>query len=199
MRRDDLQSNDIAQKEELERELVGHLGVIVQNQVRIIPLNFVVIGSNIYFHGALAGEKYELIKTGCSASFSIDKPYSFISSTFQSDSFACNASHYFKSIHYIGHVEIVQDLTEKAQVLQKLMEKYQDPSSFTSITASEALYKAMISQTAVFKMQVTSYTMKIKFGQNESESTIEKIISGLDKRGTALDLDTIKQIKYFRQ
>lgn len=67
---------------------IGHLG-LVDGYPRINPLNFVAVGWDIYFHGSLEGEKYNLFKDNPKATFSVDHPYSFIPSYWISEKYAC--------------------------------------------------------------------------------------------------------------
>ena len=54
---------------------IGHLGLMdAKEYPRIVPLNFVAIDWDIYFHGSLEGEKYQLLKNKPKATFSVDFP-----------------------------------------------------------------------------------------------------------------------------
>ncbi len=199
MRRSELSSTDPLEFEELVSQAeVGHLGLVDKmGYPRIIPLNFCAIGETIYFHGALEGEKYELMKAAPIATFSVDIPYSFIPSHFTTKRYACPASHYFKSLHIRGKALPVDDLEEKAEALQGLMEKYQKEGRYQKITSTDKIYLRPLEGVGVYKVEPVEITLKIKFGQNEPRGIIEKVIKGLQKRGSPTDLKTIKMIKFY--
>ena len=196
MRRNELESTSI--KSDFiflsDKVDVGHLGLIDDNGYpRIIPVNFIAIGFDIYFHGSLSGEKYELMKNNPKASFSVYLPYSFIPSHWLSDKYACPASHFFKSFFIRGKASIISDLNEKARVLQKLMSKYQPQGGYTPIE-NITLYKNALEKVGVYKIKMSELSIKIKFGQNESSNIINKIIGGLKQRGSTIDLLSLNEI-----
>ena len=81
MRRQELQNQDPALFREVAGCEVGHLGLVTTGRVpRVVPLNFAAVGETIYFHGALDGEKWELLKDGAAVSFLMTVPYSLIPS-----------------------------------------------------------------------------------------------------------------------
>lgn len=178
---------------------VGHLGLVDNNGYpRIIPVNFVSIDWDIYFHGSLRGEKYELLRNNPKATFSVDLPYSFIPSHWTSDKYACPASHYFKSLFIRGVGSLIADIDEKALVLQRLMEKYQPNGRYTPISSDLSLYKNALKNVGVYKIRKVDLSIKLKFGQNENEKTIIKILAGLRARGTDTDHVTISEIMGLR-
>lgn len=176
---------------------IGHLG-LVDGYPRIIPLNFVAVGWDIYFHGSLEGEKYNLFKDNPKATFSVDLPYSFIPSYWISEKYACSSSHYFKSFFIRGVGSFVDNIEEKALVLQKLMEKYQPERRCTTISSDLSLYTNALENVGVYKIAKIEISIKIKFGQNESDKTITKIIEGLRGAGTEIDHLTISEINQLR-
>ena len=197
MRRDELSSSDDEDFDFIvNKAIVGHLGLISDSGFpRIVPLNFVANGKVIYFHGAKSGEKYDLLKSSPKASFSIDVPYSFIPSHFQSKKSACPATHFFKSIHIRGTGLIVTDLKEKVEAFNLMMQKYQPEGLYLPLSVEENIYKKPLLDVAVFKMDPLEITMKVKFGQNENQTKINQIISALEKRGDELDFATIAEMK----
>lgn len=196
MRRDELQSQDHSDFiYVMENALIGNLGLVDKNDFpRIVPLNFVAINRNIYFHGALDGEKYGLIQTSPKASFSVHIPYSFVPSYYQNEKYACPATHLFKSVHIRGIASMVTQIDEKAKALQKLMEKYQPGGRYTPISEDLSLYKNALKEVGVFMIRSDEITVKIKFGQNESDEVREAIIDLLTKRDTDLDRSTIEEM-----
>ncbi|MDH5404551.1 MAG: pyridoxamine 5'-phosphate oxidase family protein, partial [Candidatus Heimdallarchaeota archaeon] len=178
---------------------IGQLAMMDNNDFpRIIPLNFVVFDKIVYFHGAKAGEKWDLIKKKPKCSFNIDIPYSFIPSYTMAKSFACPATHFFKSIHIRGTVHEVQSMKEKSMALQGLMEKFQPEGNYLKITDSEPVYRKELENVGVFKVIPIEITIKMKFGQNLNEKNRSSIIDFLEKRNIGRDRETIEEMKKLR-
>lgn len=201
MRRNELMSTEFEEdfKFITSKVPVGNLGLVDNNGYpRIVPLNFATIDKTIYFHGAKEGEKYELLNQSPKATFSIDMPYAFLPSFFTSEKYACPATHYFKSVHIRGRGIRVDDMDEKASGLQAMMEKYQDEGTYTPISPELSMYKTKIRDVAVFKIIADEITIKIKFGQNETDSFVENLIKHLKKRNQPMDKETIDEILRLR-
>lgn len=128
-------------------------------------------------------------------SFSIDIPYSFIPSHFESKKSACPATHFFKSIHIRGVGLMVNDIEEKAVALNKLMIKYQPEGQYLELSPQENIYKKPLLNVAVFKIDPEEVTMKMKFGQNLSPTQFNIVLKSLEDRGEDLDFATITEMK----
>ncbi len=180
----------------VQNAIVGYLGINTKSGYpRIVPLNFVAIDKMVYFHGAIGGEKYETLMKSPKISFSIDVPYSFIPSHFQSKKSACPATHFFKSIHIRGKGVIVNDAKEKAMMFNHMMKKYQPEGKYIELSADGNMYKKPLLDVAVFKVDPHEITMKIKLGQNLSQIKFSEVIKSLQERGEDLDLTTIAEMK----
>ncbi|MFW9856365.1 MAG: pyridoxamine 5'-phosphate oxidase family protein [Candidatus Thorarchaeota archaeon] len=175
---------------------VGHLGFVDSDGYpRIVPLNFVLVNECIYFHGAQEGEKFDLLRKAPKVTFSVDIPYSFIPSYWQSKKSASFATQFFKSVHIRGTGSIVIDIEEKAEVLQKLMIKHQPEGKFVPINVTERIYKSEITGVAVYRIDPVEISVKIKFGQNLSRRVLLNIIERLRERNQGMDAETIAEIK----
>ncbi|MHA2251683.1 MAG: pyridoxamine 5'-phosphate oxidase family protein [Candidatus Kariarchaeaceae archaeon] len=199
MRRNELASENKKDYEFIMQEAkVGHLGLLDENGFpRIIPLNFAAHGYYVYFHGALEGEKYDLLLKNPRAAFSVDIPYSFIPSYWQTKNYACPASHFFKSVHIRGKAGLVEDIQEKAFALQIIMEKYQPEGNYQKITQDGAIYKKALQEVSVFFVKTEEITVKIKFGQNENPELQQKIIEELEKRNMGRDHETANEMRKY--
>ncbi len=197
MRRHELESRDAALFAELARRCeVGYLGLVTADGTpRVVPLNFAAIGQNLYFHGALAGEKFELMQASPRVSFMMALPYSIIPSYWLAKGYACPATHYFKSVDARGTCAPCDDIVEKARGMQALMEKYQPEGQFTPITADNPLYAKPLRTVGVFRVAVETWTGKVKFGVNEPAAVRRKMIAGLRERGEPRDLETAIEIE----
>lgn len=197
MRRQELACDDPALfREAADRCEVGYLGLATADGTpRVVPLNFAALDTTIYFHGALAGEKYDLLRGGARASFLMALPYSLIPSYWTAPQHACPATHYFKSVDARGRCTVVEDLGEKARALQALMLKYQPEGRHRPIDADDPTYLKPLRGVGVFRLAVASWTGKVKFGVNEPERIRRLLIAGLRERGRPLDLATALEIE----
>lgn len=197
MRRKEFESTDPLEYQEIMTEAeIGHLGLIDPNGFpRVVPLNFVLVKNRIYFHGPHQGEKFDILKTNPKVAFSVDIPYSYIPSYWQSKKSACTATFFFKSVHIRGHGSLVRDNQEKAGVLQLLMKKHQPEGKFLPLEASERIYQKELTDVAVFRIDPVEVTVKIKFGQNLIRKTQLKLVERLKERDEGMDSETIVEIR----
>lgn len=197
MRRTELESAD----RELFRELadsceVGYLALVTAaGYPRSIALNFAAVAETIYFHGALAGEKFDLIAASPRAGFSIVQPYSFIPSHWSAPRYACPATHFFKSVEIKGICAAVDDPAEKARGLGALMDKHQPEGGFEPIDPALPHYAKALENVGVFRVTPDSWTGKIKFGQNEPEKLRRIFVEKLRERGGPMDEATAREIE----
>ena len=172
----------------------GTLALCSNNKPYSVPLNFVCLNNDIYFHGSIKGKKMKILKENSFASFSVVEDFSMIQSYFSSsDNLACPSTQFFKSICIDGDIKIVDDYKEKTLALQSLMEKLQKEGKHKHL--SDKVYTKMINATAVFKLKPTTTNGKIKLGQHLSNERFNMIIEHLQNRGTSIDILTIKQMK----
>ena len=178
---------------------LGYLGIIdTKGYPRIVPLNFVAIKTTIFFHGAAAGEKYDLLSSHPKSTFSVDLPFAFIPSYWQSKKSAEPTSYFFKSLHIRGEGSIVENLDRKAEVLQAMMEKYQPEGRHDRVESDNPIYRVPLQKVGVYQVSPEEITMKLKFGQNYSDRLIQPIIEGLTKRDLPMDRETVENIKKYR-
>jgi nitroimidazol reductase NimA-like FMN-containing flavoprotein (pyridoxamine 5'-phosphate oxidase superfamily) len=197
MRRKKLESKDMAVFDQIVSEAeVGYLGIMTEDGYpRVVPVNFVSIDRVVYFHGAVEGEKYDLIKQSPKVTFSVDIPLAIIPSYWLSDENAGGATHLFKSILIKGRAGVVNDNNARCFALQKLMEKYQPEGQFLPIAPDEKEYDKILSITAVFRIDAENVTIKVKLPTDKPENYKLSLIDNLRKRGTAVDLKTADEIE----
>lgn len=196
MRRKEFERYDEKEYTELmQDEQVGQLGVIdSRGYPRIIPVNFVLYNGNVYFHGALEGEKYELFHKNPKVTFSVYQPYSYIPSYFISN-IACQATIFFKSVHIRGQGSLIDDFDEKIKVVISLMEKHQPEKQYADIDLANPKYLHYMETTGIFCITPSEITVKQKFGQNLGDNIIAHIITYLEQRKDSKDIETVKEIK----
>ncbi len=142
MRRDQFQhQDDQFFLEVAHKSQVGYLALNTDDGYpRSVALNFVALNDAIYFHGALAGEKFEVFSQSPKVGFTMAWELSYIPSNWTGPLYACPATQLFKSVEIRGTAFVVQDVTEKALALQALMEKHQDPGTFRKIDPEDKIY-----------------------------------------------------------
>ncbi len=197
VRRSELASTDRSLFTELTGACpVGYLSLMTAAEYpRAIALNFAAVGETIYFHGALEGEKFELIQTNPRAGFTIVKPYSYIPSYWSAPRNACPATQFFKSIEIKGTCSIVDDPAEKARGLGALMAKHQPEGGFDPIEPAVPVYAKALEGVGVFRIVPDSWTGKVKLGQNEPEKLRRILVEKLRERGGVMDEETALEIE----
>jgi len=197
VRRSELESEDRALFAELADTCeVGFLSLVTAaGYPRAIALNFAAISETIYFHGALEGEKFELILANPRVGFTIVKAYGYIPSTWSAPRYACPATQFFKSIEIKGTCSVVDDPAEKARGLGALMAKHQPEGGFDPIDPGVPVYAKALEGVGVFRVVPDSWTGKVKFGQNEPEKLRRIFVEKLRERGGIMDEETAREIE----
>ena len=181
-------------RETLDKAEYGTLAICVEDKPYSLPINFVEIDGNIYFHGAKRGRKIDILRKNQFASFSVVEPLSMIDSNFSSkDGLACPATQFFKSIIIDGVIEFVEEYDEKVNMLSTMMKKLQKEGGYRPL--SEEVYKKAINATLIYKLVPNDIKAKFKFGQNLTKEKFEMIIEHLELRGTDIDKITIELMK----
>jgi len=183
--------------EVLEKAEYGTLAVCNETKAYAVPLNFVQIEENIYFHGALKNKKMKMLKQNPHVSFSVVESYSIIASFFSStDGLACPATHFFKSVSIDGVAEVVENREEKAMMFEAMMQKLQPEGDYKPF--SNAAYDKALGATAVVKIVPSTVSCKFKFGQHLDEERFDMILKHLKERNTTIDNETIEIMRTLR-
>ena len=178
----------------LDKAEYGTLALCVENKPYAVPVNFVRIEDDIYFHGALKNKKMKMLEQNPNVSFSVVENYALIDSYFSStEGLACPATQFFKSVSIEGRAEVLESREVKAKVFEALMQKLQPKGGYKPF--SDKAYDIAIKATAVVKLQVENLSCKFKFGQHLNEERFEMIVSALLERGTQTDIQTIEIMK----
>jgi len=181
----------------LDNAEYGTLALCVDNKPYSLPINFVEINGEIYFHGAKKGKKIDIIKQNSKTSFSVVEEYSLLPSYFSNDEGnACPATQLFKSVIIDGTIELIEEYEEKVEALQGLMEKLQGEGGFKHL--SEDMYQKAINATQIFKLIVDEKRAKFKLGQNFNDERFQRVREHLQKRGTKKDLETLELLQKHR-
>ncbi len=174
---------------------VGYLSLITADGYpRSVALNFAAVGTVLYFHGALAGEKFGIIGGGGPVGFTMVRELSYIPSNWTGPEYACPATQLFQSVEIRGRCGVVSDLEEKALGLQVLMEKHQPEGRFKAITAEEKIYRKVLQQTGVFRVELESWAGKERLFQEKPAGFRDKVIGKLKERGLGVDGETVVEM-----
>ena len=189
-------NNDEVVKEILDTAEVGYLGILTPGGYpRVVPVNFVRLDNTIYFHSAPEGEKYESLKVSDKVTFHVSIPLAVIPSYWISVKSAGGATQFYKSVQIDGRAFFVEDLPEKAKILQKLMAKYQPEGGFKEIKPDDKMYTNLLTKTAVIGINAEKVTAKVKVGQQYPEERRRALIEKLEERGRESDLITAGEIR----
>lgn len=197
MRRKEFSMNENEQEvvDFLQEMTFGFLGTVGSDGLcRVTPLNYVYGNGYFYFHGSRAGEKMKHLKSNPNVSFTVAKEYAIIPSYFTHPQLACPASAYFKSVMVRGHVEIVNDLQEKAEALTLFMEKLQPEGGYEPIDPGEQQYAGQLKAVALLRIVPEEIRAKFKFGQNLNNNNFDQVVQGLQERNRNFDQETVEHM-----
>ncbi len=184
-------------KEILDSASYGTLALSDDGMPYAVPVNFIRIGEDIYFHGALKNRKMKILEKNPNVSFSVVREYALIASYMSStDNLACPATQFFASVSIDGEAAVVEDRVRKAEVLQALMEKLQPEGGYRAL--SEEVYGKAIKATAIVRITPVKISLKQKFGQKLPQERWDMIVDHLTQRGEPVDIETIKMMKELR-
>ncbi|MBW7457554.1 pyridoxamine 5'-phosphate oxidase family protein [Paenibacillus sepulcri] len=202
MRRQEFEMNDQVNQEELDSFLhemsFGFLGTVdPDGSPCVTPLNYVYHNGSLYFHGSRAGEKMSNLKKEASVTFAVAKEFAIIPSYFSDPLMACPATSYFKSVRIDGQAVVVNDLQEKAEVLEALMRKLQPEGGYKTIDARDNDYIPRLKGVSLVRIDASKVVGKFKFGQNLKSKDREALTEGLQKRGLPTDAETIELMRRY--
>ncbi len=103
----------------------------------IVPVNFVVRDSRLYFHCARFGKKIDMLKANSSVCFEVDIPGELVRGQT-----ACAWSMKYRSVIGFGQAYFIEETQEKKKALDLLMKKYSGQESF--VYADDALDKVLV-------------------------------------------------------
>lgn len=155
MRRKD---RKVTNREEIRKVLdeckVCRLGMIADGKPYIVPMN---MGCDydgeklvLYFHCAKEGKKLKLLGGNAQVGFEMDKEIALA----EGDT-PCQYSYHFMSIIGSGQAELVEDETEKAEALAKIM-RHQTGKDFDDFDKNPKLSRAV----TVIKVTAEEYSCK---------------------------------------
>jgi len=136
----------------LDTAKVLHLGLAVNNEPYVVPMNYGYTMENgmltLYLHSALKGKKLDMIQENPNVFFEIDCDMQ----PFGEGDIPCQYGMVYSSIMGKGKATIVEDVNEKMQAMSALM-KTQTQKEFT-------FNERLVSIVAVIRIDVAEYTAK---------------------------------------
>jgi nitroimidazol reductase NimA-like FMN-containing flavoprotein (pyridoxamine 5'-phosphate oxidase superfamily) len=103
----------------LQRAPVCRIALAAGNSPYVVPVNFAVSGSLLYFHSAPAGEKIDRLRKDPFVCFEVDLPGEVVQGKT-----ACAWGMAYQSVIGFGRTFFVEDRAEKEEALVRLMKKY---------------------------------------------------------------------------
>jgi GNAT superfamily N-acetyltransferase/predicted FMN-binding regulatory protein PaiB len=152
-------------------------------------LNTVVWREGLAFHAAHAGEKLELL--GQPVVAQVQHEVALIPSHWMHPERACPATCWYRSAQLHGRLVAVEDLDDKAEVLQAIMARYQPEGGHRTITAHDPMYTAVVRGLLIGYVRAEDITGKLAVGQNYPASQRAAVLAGLWRRGAEGDVEAI--------
>ena len=148
MRRKDKEiSDESGIKAIIKKAVVCRLGMVNGNKPYLVPLCFGYNDHVLYFHGALKGQKIDLIRKNPNVCFEFDT----VTETIESEN-ACDWSIKYQSVIGFGKAVFIEDSDEKRKALSIIMAQYSEQQF--------QFPENMVKATAVFKVEIESMTGK---------------------------------------
>jgi hypothetical protein len=153
----------------------------------IVPVNFVSLKGNIYFHCAPKGEKLDNLVRDPRVCFEVDVPLSYIDIGLDPDRPICNLHQFYHCVVIRGSASVVKDSTLKVDALNALIAKHEDTDDFKKVTKDMAGCKAC----EVIEIKPDSISAKSDLIQNKSEEDRRVVAEYLFKRNQPGDRETV--------
>jgi ribosomal protein S18 acetylase RimI-like enzyme/nitroimidazol reductase NimA-like FMN-containing flavoprotein (pyridoxamine 5'-phosphate oxidase superfamily) len=149
------------------------------------PLHAVISPGQVAFHGAPAGEK--VLAVGQRAVIGWEEVIAEIPSYWTDPERACPATTFFLSVQAHGVIEEVEDMAQRAAVLEGLMQRYQPEGGYAPITADDPRYKPSLRNLLIVAVRPTRVEGKAKLGQNRKPAQLSPLVQRLWERGAPTD------------
>ncbi len=124
---------------------VIRVGMSVDNEPYIVPMNFGFDGECFYFHGAKEGRKIDMIKVNPRVCFELDTEHRLIGDSDR----ACDWTMKYASVMGTGIMRIVEDHSEKAKALDILMQQYGGKDTYS-------YSEKMLERIGILKLEIKS-------------------------------------------
>jgi nitroimidazol reductase NimA-like FMN-containing flavoprotein (pyridoxamine 5'-phosphate oxidase superfamily) len=127
----------IESREEIEailvEETIGFLGMCLEGQPYVVPLNYGYVEGRILFHGAFTGKKMDLLRANPQVCFSVGRQPGQIRRHAKGE--PCNVDS--DSVICTGRARVIEDLTERKQALDEFNRCFRPDAEQISPKAAE--------------------------------------------------------------
>jgi nitroimidazol reductase NimA-like FMN-containing flavoprotein (pyridoxamine 5'-phosphate oxidase superfamily) len=158
----------------------------------IVPVNFVSMDGNIYFHCAPRGEKLDNLIRDPHVCFEVDVPLSYIDIGLDPDRPICNLHQFYHCVIIRGSATVVKVGTLKVDALNALIAKHENTEDFKKVTKDMAGCKAC----EVIEIKPHSISAKSDLIQNKSEADRRAVAEYLYKRNHPGDRQTVADMGF---
>ena len=135
----------------LERAAIGRFGTVRgDGYPYVTAMHFIYYNGAIYMHGLPKGLKIDNVKANPKVCFEVDE----LLGLQPGEGAACDTEAIYNSVVVIGTAHILEDISSKREVLNRLVEKY------TPQFAGKELPENMVKGTAVIELQIKECTGK---------------------------------------
>ena len=152
----------------------------------IVPVNFVSLAGNIYFHCAPKGEKLDNLNRDPRVCFEVDVPLSYIDIGLDPNRPICNLHQFYHCVIIRVSASVVKDDALKVDTLNALIAKHENTDDFKKVTKDMPGCKAC----EVIEIKPDSISAKSDLIQNKSEEDRWVVAEYLYKRNQPGDRET---------
>ena len=189
--------SEVTDTEEIQRILsLTNIGRMATNgkdgYPYIVPVNFVSLGGNIYFHCAPRGEKLDNLIRDPKVCFEVDVPLSYIDIGLDPGRPICQLHQFYHCVIIRGTASVVKDSKLKVDSLNALIAKHENTDDFEKVTADMAGCKAC----EVIEIKPESISAKSDLVQNKSEEDRRTVAEYLFKRNQPGDRQTVADMGF---
>ncbi len=189
---------EIKDHQEIERILkqarIGRLATIGEDGYPYItPVNYVLLGKNIYFHSAPKGEKLENLAREPRVCFEVDIPLAYLEMAFNGRNDPCRVHQLYHSVLIRGRARIVPDGELKTAALNALVAKHEGHADFPPVKPEASAYRAC----AVVEIAPERISGKADLLQNvPRDGARREVAKRLLRRGRPGDLEAVRAMGY---
>ena len=122
MQKKEREITDISEIEEIIKKSINcRIGLVDGDEPYVVPVCFGYERGALYFHGALEGRKFELIKKNDKVSFEVEADVEVVFATSP-----CDWTMKYRSVIGVGKASIVESDGEKIHGLELIMKHYSE-------------------------------------------------------------------------
>ncbi|MCA9791398.1 MAG: pyridoxamine 5'-phosphate oxidase family protein [Candidatus Eremiobacteraeota bacterium] len=163
----------------LSRARIANLATVDPDGApEVRPMNYAVVGDHLYFHTAPGGTV--AARAGSLCAVTVVDLAVWIPSSWRHRFMACPATTYYSSLVVRGALTAVDDLDEKAVVLEAFMARYQPEAGHLPL--ADPRYRGPLEALTVLKVGLEQSSLKFKFGQHVTAQQRQAIYDRLLER-----------------